>query len=195
MPEPQPMTNARNFTKVDADRILRRAAEIEGADGEKRMSLAELRQIAGEAGFAAHTVERAIADVRAAGLASTTRAPVKKSGLVRTHVSTSREIAVGLDSDELMRVVRLFQPYREGPAQVRLEEHEISWRDRKGMRFSVTSVAGVTVARVYVSGFVLRRRRWVRWVQAAADRLEMLVLLVAGQQPSGGDTVHLQLPP
>lgn len=189
------MTTARHFTKVDADRILRRAAEIEGAGDESRLSLIELRQIAGEAGFAPHTVERAIAEVQSAGLAAATRPPVKRTGLVVAHVSTDREIPVGLDSGELMLVVRLFQPYREGPAQVKLEDHEISWRDKKGMRFSVASVAGITVVRVYGSGFLLRRGRWVRWAQAAADRLEMLVLLVAGQNPpGGGEPVLARLP-
>jgi len=189
------MTTSRHFTKVDADRILRRAAEIEGADDDTRLSLTELRKIAEEAGFSPHTVERAIADVQSAGLAAAKGPPVKKSGLVVAHVSASREIPVGLDADQLMRVVRLFQPYREGPAQVRLDDHEISWRDRKGIRFSIASMAGITVVRVYVSGLLPRRRRWSSWVQAAADRLGMLVLLVAGQSSVGGGEVHAQLPP
>jgi len=185
------MTAPPNFSRVDADRILRRAAEIEGADDERRLSAAELRQIAGEAGFAPQTVERAIADVRSAALAASTRTPVKKSGLVVAHLSTVREVPVGLDADQLLRVVRLFPPYREGPAQVKLDEDEISWRDRKGIRFSVASVGGLTEIGVYVSGFLLRRGRWAEWVKAAADRLEMLAFLVAGQRTGGGGPERL----
>jgi hypothetical protein len=80
-----------------------------------------------------------------------------------------------------MRTVHLFQPYREGPPQVKLEEHQITWRDRKGVSFSVTSVAGTTEIRVFVSKLLVRRGRWIGWVKAAADRLESLVLLLATQ--------------
>lgn len=146
------------------------------------MTLAELRSIAGEAGFAPQTVERAITDVQSARLAASRQAPIQKSGLAVAHLSTVREIPVGLDGDQLMRVVRLFSPYREGPARVKLDDDEITWRDRKGMRFAIASLGGVTEVRVYVSGFLLRRGRWTGWVKAAADRLEMLALLVAAQR-------------
>lgn len=179
------MTDPPIFTKLDADRILRRAAEIDGSDDDRRVTVDELRAIAGEAGFASQAVERAIAEAREAALAGPRHAPVQKWGLVVTHLSSVREIPVQIDSDRLMRVVRLFQPYREGPAQVRLEEHEIVWRDRKGLRFSVTSAGGRTEVRVYVSKVLLRRGRWLRWVKAATDRLEMLVLLVARRDGSG----------
>ena len=53
--------------------------------------------------------------------------------------------------------------------------------DRKGIRFAVSSAGGVTEIRVYVSKVLLRRGRWMGWVKAAADRLEMLALLVARQ--------------
>jgi len=181
------MTSPHHFSRVDADRILRRAAELEGSGDDRRMSAAELRQIAGEAGFAPQIIERAIADVQSAALANPNRTPVKKSGLVVAHLSTVREIPIGLDADQLLRVVRLFPPYREGPAQVKLDEDEISWRDRKGIRFSVASVGGITEIRVYVSGFLLRRGRWSDWVKAAADRLEMLAYLVAGQRSGSGE--------
>jgi len=50
------MATSRHFSRVDADRILRRAAEIEGAGDEGRLTLTELRSIAGEAGFAPQTI-------------------------------------------------------------------------------------------------------------------------------------------
>ena len=189
------MTAPHNFSRVDADRILRRAAEIDGADDERRLSLTELRLIAGEAGFTPQAIERAIADVESASLAASRRTPVKKSGFVVAHLSTVREIPVGLDADQLMRVVRLFQPYREGPAQVKLDEYEISWRDHKRIRFAIASVGGITELRVYVSGFLLRRGRWAGWVKAAADRLEMLALLVASRDVGGGEPGRARLPP
>lgn len=174
------MTDLPVFSRTDADRILRRAAEIEGSEESRRLSLDELRSIAGEAGFGPRAVDRAIAEARAAASADVRRPPVQRSGLVVTHLSTVREVPTGISSEQLMRVVRLFQPYREGPAQVKLEEHEITWRDRKGLRFTITSAGGVTEIRVFVSKMVLiRRGRWTAWVKTAADRLEMLVLLVA----------------
>ncbi len=39
------------FSKLDADQILRRAAEIEGSEDTGPITIAELRSIAGEAGF------------------------------------------------------------------------------------------------------------------------------------------------
>ncbi len=188
------MSASHHFSRGDADRILRRAAEIEGADDERRMSLAELRAIAGEAGFSPQTVERAIADVQTASLAASRQTPVKKSGIVMAHLSTVREIPVGLDGDQLMRVVRLFSPYREGPTQVKLDDDEITWRDRKGVRFAIASVGGLTEVRVYVSGILFRRGRWFGWVKAAADRLEMLALLVAGQRSIAGEADRARLP-
>jgi hypothetical protein len=168
------MATSRRFSRVDADRILRRAAEIEGAGDE--------------------TIERAIADVESASLVASRQTPVKKSGLVVAHLSTEREIPVGLNGDQLMQVVQLFPPYREGPAQVKLDEHEIAWHDGKGIRFAITSVGGLTEVHAYVSGFLFRRRRWARWVKAAADRLEILALLVAGQRAGGGAPVRARLP-
>ena len=43
---------------------------------------------------------------------------------------TRSELALPLQisSEQLMRAVRLFQPYREGPAQIKLEEQQITWR-------------------------------------------------------------------
>ncbi len=96
-----------------------------------------------------------------------------------THLSAIREIPVEIGSDQLMRAVRLFQPYRDGPPQVKLEEHEVAWRDRNGLDFSVTSAGGITEIRVFASKLVLRRGRWMGWVKSAADRLEALILLVA----------------
>ena len=188
------MSTPQLFSRIEADRILRRAAEIEGADDEKRISLAELRIIGGEAGFASQTLERAIMGAHTASLAAA-RTPVRRSGLVIAHLSTMREVPVGIDAEHLMRVVRLFQPYREGSAQVKLDDNEISWRDRKGLRFAITSAGGVTEVRVYVSGLLLRRGRWTGWVKAAADRLEALVALVAAQSAGTSPASRPQLPP
>ncbi len=174
------MDDTPTFSRLDADRILRRAAEIEGADDGRHLTVAELRLIAEEAGFGADAVQRAIAEARD-GTRTAHRPPVQRWGLVVTHLSAIREIPVEVSSDQLMRAVRLFQPYREGAPQVKLEEHEVVWRDRKGLRFAVTSANGLTEIRVYVSRVVLRRGRWTGWVKTAADRLETLILMVAAQ--------------
>jgi hypothetical protein len=173
------MTDSPTFSKIDADRILRRAAELEGTEDARRLTVEELRSIAGEAGFGPRAVERAIAEVRRAEPPEVRRPPVQKWGLLVTHLSALREVPVGIDSEQLMRAVRLFQPYRDGPAHVKLEEHEVTWHDRRGIRFTLGSVGGVTQIRVYVSKLLLRRGRWMGWVRTAADRLETLVLLVA----------------
>jgi hypothetical protein len=168
------------FSKLDADRILRRAAEIEGSGDAGALTLDELRSIAGEAGFGSQALELAIAEAQESRLSEGRSQPVQKWGLVITHLSTLRMIPVEIGSDALMRVVRLFQPYREGPAHVKLEEHEITWRDRKGLRFAMTSAGGMTEIRVYVSKFLLLRKgRWMGWVKSAADRLEALTVLVS----------------
>lgn len=177
------MTDPSHVSRLDADRILRRAAEIEGSSDAATLSLDELRAIASEAGFARGTIDRALAEVREADRAATV-APVQKWGIIFTHLSTIREVPVGMTADQLNRLVRLFHPYREGAAQVKLEEHEITWRDRKGLRFAITSAHGVTEIRIYVSKLLIRKGRWMGWVKAAADRLEMLALLVA--RPTGG---------
>jgi hypothetical protein len=180
------MTDPIIFSKIDADRILKRAAEIEGSEEAKPLTDTEIRSIAAEAGFGSRAVERAIAEARRAATAKLLSPPVQKSGLIITHLSTHRSIPVEVSSEQLTRAVRLFQPYREGPAQVKLEENRITWRDRKGLRFTVTSSAGVTEIRVYVAKPLLRRGRWIGWVKAAADRLELLALMVATQDPPKG---------
>ena len=181
------MIDSHMFSKFDADQILRRAAEIEGSEDARPVTVGELRSIAGEAGFGSQAVERAIAEAQQAARTEVARHPVQKSGLLITYLSTIRAIPIDVSSEQLMRAVRLFQPYREGPAQVKLEEHQITWRDRKGLSFTVTSAGGATEIRVFVSKILIRRRRWIGWVQSAADRLESLVLLVATQDlPSAG---------
>ena len=150
------------------------------------MTADELRSIAGEAGFGAQAVERAIAEAhQAAAQTEVRRWQVEKSGIVITRLSTTRAIPIQISSEQLATTVRLFQPYREGPAQVNLEEHQITWRDLKGLGFSVTSAGGVTEVGVFVSKPLLRRGRWMGWVRSAADRLEALVLLVAARDPEG----------
>jgi hypothetical protein len=167
------------FSKPEADRILRRAAEIEGSVESGPLSAAELRIIAREAGFGAEAVDRAIAEVRDAEAAQPRWPPVQKWGVIVTHLSAIREIPVEISSDALMRAVRLAQPYRDGPPQVGLDEREVTWRDRKGLKFGIRSGGGVTAIRVTVSKLLVRRGRWMGWVRAAADRLETLVALVA----------------
>ena len=175
------MTDLKVFSKLDADQILRRAAEIEGSEDARPITVAELRSIATEAGFGSQAVERAIAEAQRAATAEVRRHPVQKSGLLITYLSTIRTIPIEISSEQLTRAVRLFQPYREGPAQVKLEEHQITWRDRKGLRFTLTSGGGATEIRVFASKILIRRGRWIGWVQSAADRLESLILLVATQ--------------
>jgi hypothetical protein len=177
------MIDPHTFSKLDADRILKRAAEIDGSEDSKPLTATELRSIAGEAGFSPQAVERAIAEAKRAASARIHRPPVQRSGIVIAHLSTTRSASVEVSSEQLMRAVRLLQPYREGPAQVKLEEHQITWRDRKGIRFTVTSADGVTQIRVFVSKFLFRRGRWMGFVNSAADRLETLVYMVATQDP------------
>ena len=130
-------------------------------------------------------MERAIAEAQRAVQAEVRRPPVHTSGLVITNVSTVRAIPIEISSEQLMRAVRLLQPYRDGHAQIKLEEHQVTWRDRKGLVFTVSSAGGVTEIRVLVSKILLRRRRWIGWVKAAADRLEQLVYLIATQDLPG----------
>ena len=181
------------FSKLDADRILKRAAEIEGSDDTGPLTIDELRSIAGEAGFGSHAVERAIVEAQRARPAEVLHHPVQRSGLVITHLSTIRAIPIQISSDQLMKAVRLFPPYREGPAHVNLGDHQITWRDRKGLRFTVMSAGGVTEIRVFVTK-VFVQRKWARWVKSAADRLEELVFLVAAREPPGtqGQEARLQ---
>ena len=175
------MNEPNTFSKLEADRILKRAGEIEGSEASRSLSVADIRSIATEAGFGAHAVEQAIAEARQAMAPGVHRPPVRRSGFIITQLSTMRTIPVDVGTEGLMRAVRLFQPYREGPAQVKLEEHEITWRDRRGIRFTLTASPGSVEIRVYVSKFLLRRGRWMGWVNAAADRLETLAVMVGSQ--------------
>ena len=233
-----------DFSRTDADRILRRAAELEGSDDGRRLTLEELRVIADEAGFTLEavqhvcgddlssievidlldslvgkslvTVDRSEAAIRYGQLETirqfgdeqlarthgqdavrrllphrlglhrpcqepdeVPRPAVRRSGVVVTHLSTVRHVPVEITSEQLLRAVRLFQPYRDGPARLNLEAREITWRDRRGIRFAVLSVDGLTEIRVHVARPLLRRGRWMGWVRAAADRLETLVEMVA----------------
>lgn len=167
------------YSKADADRILKRAAEIEGAEDPKRLSAEELRSIAGEAGFGSRAVDKALAEAKEFSLRRVPPQPVLRSGLVITRLSVSRTVPAELGSEQLMRAIRLFQPYREGAAQIRLEEDRLTWRDRKGLTFTVWSGGGVTEIHVFVSKILIRRNRWAGWVKAAADRLEALTLMVS----------------
>ena len=165
------MAEAPLFSKIDADRILRRAAEIEGTEGAAPMTIGDLRAIAGEAGFGSRAVDRAIAEALEEGPPGTRNQPVQKSGIVITYLSTVRSIPIELSSEQLIRAVRLFQPYRDGPAQVNLEERQLTWQDPKGLRFTVVSGGGMTEIRVFVSKLLVRKGRWMGWVKAAADQL------------------------
>ena len=169
------------FSKIDADQILKRAAEIEGTEDGRPLTIDELRSIAGEAGFGAQAVERAIMEAQQAASPEVRHHPVKKSGWVITHLSTVRSIPIRISSEQLTRAVRLLQPYREGPAHVDLGERQITWRDRKGLKFMVTSAGGVTEIQVFLSKFLVRKGHWMGWVKSAADRLEELLILVANQ--------------
>ena len=170
------------YTKSEADRILKRAAEIEGAEDTRPLSDEELRSIAGEAGFGASAVERAIAEARDLASQRIPPPPVQKSGWIITRLSASRTVPVELSSEQLMQAIRLFQPYREGSAQIRLDEDRLRWHDRKGLAFTVWSGGGVTEIHVFVSKIMVRRRRWTGWVKAAADRLESLTLMVGNRR-------------
>lgn len=176
------MSDSPLFNKQDADRILQRAAEIEGSDGGRPMSVTEIRGIAGEAGFGSSAVERAIAEALEVGPPGVTRAPVEREGVLLVKMWTLRTIPVELGSDQLIRAVRLFHPYREGPANVNLEDREITWRDQKGLIFHLRSYGGETEIRVRISKvLVVRGGRMMGWIRAAADRLESLVYLVAAR--------------
>lgn len=173
------MNDPNLFSKIDADRILKRAAEIEGSEDSKPLSLNELRSIAEEAGFGSRAMERAIAEAKRESSTEARRPPVQKSGIIIRHYSTSRSVPIELSSEQLMRAVRLFQPYRDGAAQVKLEEHQITWRDRKGINFSVVSSGEGTEINVYVSRVLALTGRWMGWVKSAADRLETLIFMVS----------------
>jgi len=176
------MVNSPLFSKIDADRILKRAAEIEGSEDSGPLTIDELRSIAGEAGFGSHAVERAIVEAQRARPKEVRQQPVQKSGWVRVHLSTLRTIPIEISADQLMQAVRLFPPYREGAANVNLGDRQITWRDGNRLRFTVTSGGGATEVRVYVSTFFIVKKREMKWVKAAADRLEELVFLVAARE-------------
>jgi hypothetical protein len=182
------MVDSQVFSKVEADRILKRAAEIEGSEDTPPLTIDELRSIAVEAGFGSGAVERAIVEAQRAPAVEVLHHPVQKSGWVFTHLSTLRSIPMEINSDHLMEAVRLFQHYRDGPPQVNLGERQITWRDRKGLRFSLTSAGGVTEIRVFLSKLLVRRGMWMGWVKSAADRLEALTFLVATRdRPAAAD--------
>jgi hypothetical protein len=82
------MTASPLFSKLDADRILRRAAEIEGSQDARAFTVDELRSIAGEAGFGSQAVERALSEAQEAGLPGARSHPVQKWGLLIAHLST-----------------------------------------------------------------------------------------------------------
>lgn len=112
-------------------------------------------------------------------------APVHRQGLIIVRMWTVRAVPVELNSDQLLRAVRLAQHYREGPPQIRLDERQITWRDRQGIIFHLESADGRTEVRVRVSRFLLRRARMDRWVRAAADRLAAIIRLVGeGEEPA-----------
>ncbi len=180
------MSESPLFTQHDADRILQRAAEIEGNDEGHAMSVRDLRGIAGEAGFGAGAVERAIAEALEFGGREGRPAPVEVEyeGFIFAKMWTLRTIPIELSSDQMLRAVRLFQPYLEGPARISLEDRRISWRDRKGVIFHLESSRGQTEIRVRLSKFVIRRERMKGWIRSAADRLEALVYLVAARDHS-----------
>lgn len=173
------------FSSAEADRILKRAAEIEGSEELEPLTHDEIRSIAVEAGFGVQAVERAISEATQAALRPSHPKPVQRSGLVITRISAMRSIPAMLTSEQLMRAIRLFQPYRDGPAHVELEEDRITWRDRKGLVFTLRSIAGITEIHVYVGKLLIRRGRWMGWVKAAADSLEALILLVDAKVESG----------
>ena len=173
------------FSKSEADRILKRAAEIEGADDARPLSVEELRSIAGEAGFGPSAVERAIDEAKQVARQGLPPQPVHRSGFVVTRLSTSRTVPFELNSQQIMRAIQLFQPYREGSAHVRLEEDRLTWSDKKGLTFTVWSGGGTTEIHVFVSKLLIRRGKWMGWVQLAADRLEALTLMVAAHAVAG----------
>jgi hypothetical protein len=186
------MNQLPSFSKGDTDRILRRAAEIDGSEEAGPVSVEDLRSIASEAGFGAQAVERAIAEAQQAAVANIQRTPVQKSGIVWVFMSTTRTIPIELSSEQLMWAIRLFVPYREGPPQVKLEADRITWRERKGLRFTVTPGGGVTEISVVISRPLIRRGRMKGWIRDAADRLESLILMVAAQDQKTGAAL---LPP
>ena len=87
------------FSKIEADRILKRAAEIEGADDAGPLTVDDLRSIASEAGFGARAVERAIAEARQATKREIQRAPVHATGVFFAHISTRRTIPLEISSE------------------------------------------------------------------------------------------------
>jgi len=179
------MTNSPMFSKMDADRILRRAAEIEGSEESGPVTVDEIRSIAGEAGFGSQAIDRAIVEAQQASSNEARHDPVQRSGLLITHLWSIRSIPIQISSDQLMKAVRLFQPYRDGPAPVTLGEHQITWRDHSRLRFTVMSAGGVTEVRVNATVVFLAKRRWIKFVSSAADRLEALVFLVAHRSLPG----------
>ena len=148
----------------------------------RALTVTELRGIAGEAGFGTPAVERAIAEALEQSRAEPRRSPIEKRGFIRLQVWTLRTIPIELTSDQLLYTLRLLQPYHHGPPRVAVEEGQLTWRDGKGLIFHLQSGPGVTELRVRISKITLfRRRRLLRWIGSAADRLETLLTLVAAR--------------
>jgi hypothetical protein len=145
-------------------------------------------------GFSPQAIDRAISEAKQAAAISAERQRVQVTGRVIRHVTAVRSIPVEITADQLMQAVRLFQPYRDGQAHVKLGRAAITWQDRKGLTFRVTSAGGVTEVAVTVTWFVIRRKRWTNWVQTAADRLESLILLMAARDLGVSRTRQLALP-
>lgn len=189
------MSDLTMFSKVEADRILKRAAEIEGSDEAGPVTIDDLRSIASEAGFSFQAIDRAISEAKQAAAISAERQRVQVTGRIVRHVTAVRSVPVEITADQLMQAVRLFQPYRDGQARVRLGPAAITWRDRKGLAFRISSAGGVTEISVTVTWFVVRRKRWISWVQTAADRLESLVLLMATRDLGASRARHVVAEP
>lgn len=142
------MSGGGPLTRRDFDEVMRRAAELAGADpgadgAEPVFSDAEVVRIGKEAGLAEHHVRRALADFRAAGGPRSTRrrgvGALLGPGTIRTSraVARSRRRIAG-ELDEFMVAGQLLQPVRRKDDLLQYRP-AIDWASRVARAASATS--------------------------------------------------------
>lgn len=141
-----PSSGGGRLTRRDFDEVMRRAAELAGADrgadgAEPGFSDAEVVRIGGEAGLAEHHVRRALADLRASqGRRRRGRVgAILGPGTIRTSraVARSRRRIAG-ELDEFMVAGQLLQPVRRKDDLLQYRP-AIDWASRVARAASATS--------------------------------------------------------
>ncbi len=179
---------ARNhLSGSDADRILKRAAELESAETSDPLSVDEIRAVAEEAGYDPSTVERAISETL--DPAPQPLDNVQTSGFLATRFHTTRSIPVQLTAKELMKAVELLMPYFEAPPEVKFRKGSLVWRDRRKLRFELDPGLDAVGLQVSSPRLMGQKARWKDWVGKAADQLEAMIRYAASERAKGSGPI------